>query len=53
MSLYVVAIMTGYIMDNSSILSKNPNPFVVGPKSTLGPNSYTPKATKGASLNGT
>jgi len=43
-----------YSVSNSrSNLPVNPNPSGVPPKPALGPNSYTPEATKGASPNGT
>ncbi|CAD6223985.1 unnamed protein product [Miscanthus lutarioriparius] len=42
-----------YSVDNSSNLPVNPNPSGVPPKPALGPNSYTPEATTGASPNGT
>jgi len=45
--------MPGYSVDNSSNLPVNPNPSGVPLKPALGPNSYTPEATKGASPNGT
>jgi len=50
---HVVAVMPGYSVDNSSNLPVNPNPSGVPPKPALGPNSYTPEATTGASPNGT
>ncbi|KAJ1290636.1 hypothetical protein BS78_02G259800 [Paspalum vaginatum] len=40
-----------YRVDNSSSL--NPNTSAVPPKPAMGPNSYTPEATKGASPNST
>jgi hypothetical protein len=46
-------VMPGYSVDNSSNLPVNPNPSGVPPKPALGPNSYTPEATKGTSPNGT
>lgn len=43
-----------YSVSNSrSNLPVNPNPSGVPPKPALGPNSYTPEATKGASPNST
>uniref|UniRef100_A0A804LPI8 Peptidase A1 domain-containing protein n=1 Tax=Zea mays TaxID=4577 RepID=A0A804LPI8_MAIZE len=43
-----------YNMGNSrSNLPVNPNPSGVPPRPSLGPNNYTPEATKGASSNGT
>ncbi|OEL35721.1 Aspartyl protease family protein 1 [Dichanthelium oligosanthes] len=42
-----------YKADSSSNLPVNPNPSAVPPKPAMGPNSYTPEATKGASPNGT
>jgi hypothetical protein len=42
-----------YNKDSSSKLPVNPNPSAVPPKPTLGPNSYTPEAAKGAAPNGT
>jgi hypothetical protein len=53
MHLHVVVVIPGYSVDNSSNLPVNPNPSGVPPKPALGPNSYTPEATKGASPNGT
>jgi hypothetical protein len=42
-----------YNVDNSSNLPVNSNTSAVPPKPEMGPNSYTPEATKGASPNGT
>jgi hypothetical protein len=42
-----------YSVDNSSNLPVNSNTSAVPPKPEMGPNSYTPEATKGASPNGT
>jgi len=42
-----------YSVDNSSNLPVSPNTSAVPPKPSMGPSSYTPEATKGASPNGT
>ncbi|KAF8759387.1 hypothetical protein HU200_010430 [Digitaria exilis] len=41
-----------YSVDSSSNLPVNSNSSAVPPKPAMGPNSYTPEATKGASPNG-